>query len=125
MGHPVVTGVSVATHDKTAAAWSAEFMTLNNLPAGYIVLGDPSISGFTSQHRNTIHWNKLDTQPVGVQQRMHCLATERTIGASQLKWQLQQFRENRIVAKTGVAFAAECRPTLAAAVLHKQITYLL
>ena len=36
----VITGLSGSTHDKTAAAWSREFMTyLDNLPAGYVVLG--------------------------------------------------------------------------------------
>ena len=36
----IITGLSGSTHDKTAANWSREFMFfLDNLPAGYVVLG--------------------------------------------------------------------------------------
>jgi len=42
----VITGLSGAMHDKKAAAWSAELMTfLNNLPTGFVVLGDPAYQG--------------------------------------------------------------------------------
>jgi len=42
----VITGISGATHDKTAAGWSAELMAfLNNLSAGFVVLGDPAYGG--------------------------------------------------------------------------------
>jgi len=42
----VVTGLSGATHDKTAISWSANFMAfLNALPADYAVLGDPAYRG--------------------------------------------------------------------------------
>jgi hypothetical protein len=42
----VITGLSGSTHDKTAASWSAEFMTfLDNLNDNYVVLGDPAYRG--------------------------------------------------------------------------------
>ena len=118
----IVTGVSGATHDKTAAAWSVEFMTLNNLPAGYIVLGDPAYRGL---HPNILtpytgpnlapHQTAFNNECTRLRQ-----IVERAIGASQLKWRVQQLKENRIAGKTGVGFAAKC--TLAAAVLHNRFT---
>ena len=45
---------------------------------------------------------------------------ERSIGASELKWRIQQLKDNRIAAKRGVLFASEC--TMAAAVLHNRFT---
>ena len=41
-----VSGLSGATHDKTAISWSANFMAfLNALSADYAVLGDPAYRG--------------------------------------------------------------------------------
>jgi len=45
---------------------------------------------------------------------------KRGIGTTQLKWRLQQLKEDRIVAKKGVLFASQC--TAAAAVLHNRFT---
>jgi len=48
VGSDVITGISGATHDKTAALWSADFVFvafLNNIPDGYVVLGDPAYRG--------------------------------------------------------------------------------
>jgi len=45
---------------------------------------------------------------------------ERSIGASQLKWRMQQLKENRLAAKKGVIFASQC--TMAAAILHNRFT---
>ena len=37
----VITGLSGATHNKTVASWSRELMDFwDNLPAGYVVLGE-------------------------------------------------------------------------------------
>ena len=119
----IITGLSGSTHDKTAAAWSADFMHfLNNLPAGYYVLGDPAyralhprvITTFSGHHL-TPHQLAFNDSCTRIRQ-----IVERTIGASQLKWRVQQLKENRIAAKSGVVFAAQC--TIAAAVLHNRFT---
>jgi len=117
----IITGCAGSTHDKTAASWSGELRQfLDNLPAGYVVLGDPAYRGL---HRNvvtTFTGHNLLPQ----QQQFNAACTrlrqivERSIGASQLKWRIQQLKENRIAAKKGVMFAAHC--TVAAAVLHNR-----
>ena len=119
----IITGCAGSTHDKTAASWSLQLRRfLDNLPPGYVVLGDPAYRGL---HRNvitTITGHNLTQQ----QQRFNDACTrmrqivERCIGASQLKWRIQQLKDNRIAAKKGVVFASRC--TIAAAVLHNRFT---
>jgi len=119
----IITGLSGSTHDRTAAAWSADLMHfLNNLPPGYYVLGDPAyralrprvITTFTGYNLtpDQLAFNNSCTR---IRQIVEC-----TIGASQLKWRVQQLKNNKIAAKAGVVFAAQC--TLAAAVLHNRFT---
>ena len=48
----IITGCAGSTHDKTAASWSAELKQfLDNLPHGYVMLGDPAYRGL---HPNVI-----------------------------------------------------------------------
>jgi len=119
----IITGISGATHDKTAAGWSAEFMAfLDNLPAGYVVLGDPAYRGLHQKIMTT--YTGANLTPYQINFNYSCTRLrqiiERTIGASQLKWRVQQLKENRLAAKSGVIFPAQC--TLAAAVLHNRFT---
>lgn len=119
----VITGLSGATHDKTAASWSAEFMAfLNNLPAGFVVLGDPAYRGLHPKVITTFTGANLTREQLAFNDEATRLRqiVERTIGASQLKWRVQQLKDNRLAAKKGVLFAAQC--TLAAAVLHNRFT---
>jgi len=119
----VITGLSGATHDKTAAAWSAEFMAfLNQLPVGYVVLGDPAYRGLHPNVITTFTGAHLTQQQLNFNNDCTRLRqiVERTIGAAQLKWRVQQLKDNRLAAKKGVLFAAQC--TLAAAVLHNRFT---
>lgn len=119
----VITGISGATHDKTAASWSADFMAfLNNLPNGYVVLGDPAYRGLHPKVITTYTGANLLPHQVVYNDDCKRLRQiiERTIGASQLKWRVQQLKENRLAAKTGIIFPARC--TLAAAVLHNRFT---
>ena len=56
----VVTGLSGATHDKTAISWSANFMAfLNALPPEYVVLGDPAYRGLHPQVITTFSGGNL------------------------------------------------------------------
>jgi len=119
----IITGCAGSTHDKTAASWSVELRQfLDNLPQDYVILGDPAYRGL---HRNVIT-TFTGAHLTAEQQQFNDACTrirqvvERTIGASQLQWRLQQLKENRIAAKNGVKFAAQC--TLAAAVLHNRFT---
>lgn len=119
----VITGCAGSTHDKTAASWSVELRRfLDNLPPGYVVLGDPAYRGLHQNVMTTLIGHSLTQQ----QQRFNDACTrirqvvERCIGASQLKWRIQQLKDNRIAAKKGVLFAARC--TVAAAVLHNRFT---
>ena len=119
----IVTGCAGSTHDKTAASWSVELRQfLDNLPAGYVVLGDPAYRGL---HRNVVTtFTGHNLLPQHQQFNSACTRlrqiVERSIGASQLKWRLQQLKENRIAAKKGVLFTAQC--TVAAAVLHNRFS---
>jgi hypothetical protein len=119
----VITGLSGSTHDKTAAAWSHQLRHfLNGLPAGYVILGDPAYRGFHPNVISTFTGHNLSAD----QQSFNDACTrlrqivERTIGASQLKWRIQQLKDNRIAAKGGILFPAKC--TIAAAVLHNRFT---
>jgi len=69
----IITGLSGATHDKTAASWSAELIGfLNNLTAGHVVLGDPAYRGL---HPNVVTTctgaNLARTGSAELQQRLH------------------------------------------------------
>jgi len=119
----IITGCAGSTHDKTAASWSAQLRQfLDNLPPGYVVLGDPAYRGLHTNVVTTYVGHNL--QPHHQQFNDACTRmrqiVERSIGASQLKWRIQQLKENRIAAKKGVLFAAQC--TIAAAVLHNRYT---
>jgi len=117
----VITGLSGATHDKTAASWSAEFIImifLNDLPAAFVVVGDPAYRGLHPKVITTYTGANLTRQQVDFNNERQIV--ERTIGASQLKWRIQQLKDNRLAAKKDVLFAARC--TLAAAVLHNRFT---
>lgn len=119
----VITGLSGSTHDKTAAAWSQELRAfLDGLPAGYVILGDPAYRGWHRNVISTFTGNNISPEHLSFNDACTRLRqiVERTIGASQLKWRIQQLKDNRIAAKKGVLFAARC--TIAAAVLHNRFT---
>lgn len=119
----IITGCAGSTHDKTAASWSAELKQfLDNLPHGYVMLGDPAYRGL---HPNVITTFTGHNLPPDRQQYNDACTrirqiVERSIGATQLKWRVQQLKENRLAAKKGVMFASQC--TVAAAVLHNRFT---
>lgn len=119
----VITGLSGSTHDKTAAAWSHDLVQfLNNLPQGYVILGDPAYRGLHPRVITTCTGNNLSRDQIAFNNACVRIRqiVERTIGASQLKWRVQQLKENRLAAKMGVLFASRC--TIAAAVLHNRFT---
>jgi DDE superfamily endonuclease len=119
----VITGLSGSTHDKTAASWSAELRVfLDALPPSCVVLGDPAYRGLHPKVITTFTGNHLCQQHLAFNNECTRLRqiVERSIGASQLKWRVQQLKENRIAAKKNVVFASRC--TLAAAVLHNRFT---
>ena len=95
---------------------------LNNLPAGYYVLGDPAYRALHPRVITTLTGHNLTPDQLAFNDS--CTRSrqivERTIGASQLKWRVQQLKDNRIAPKSGILFAAQC--TLAAAVLHNRFT---
>jgi len=120
----VITGLSGSTHDKTAAAWSIPFRHfLDALPGNYVVLGD---AAYTGLHPRVITPVVQRQQLTAAQQSYNDACTrirqivERSIGATELKWRIQQLKDNRIAAKKGVKFAARC--TVAAACLHNRFT---
>jgi len=119
----IVTGLSGSTHDKTAAAWSLELRQfLDNLPPMHVVLGDPAYRGLHPNVISTFTGHNLSAEQLSFNAactRMRQIV-ERSIGASQLKWRIQQLKDNRIAAKKNVVFAARC--TVAAAALHNRFT---
>jgi len=119
----VITGLSGSTHDKTAAAWSLRLRQfLDGLPDGYVVLGDAAYRGLHARVITPLVGNNLTAEQQAYNNA--CTRTrqivERSIGASELKWRLQQLKDNRIAAKKNVVFASQC--TIAAAVLHNRFT---
>jgi hypothetical protein len=120
----VVTGLSGSTHDKTAASWSIQLRQfLDGLPDGYVVLGDAAYRGL-HQRVITPLINNGHLTPANQSFNDACTRirqiVERSIGASELKWRVQQLKDNRVAAKKGVLFASRC--TIAAAVLHNRFT---
>ena len=119
----VISGITGRTHDKTAAEWSMEFMTfLDTLPPDVVVLGDAAYRGL---HRAVIH--PFIGRNLNAGQRnfnLECSRlrqiVERSIGAIQLKWRMDQLKENRYPAKKGPLFAAKC--AVATCVLHNRYT---
>lgn len=127
----IITGCAGSTHDKTAASWSVELKQfLDNLPPGYVMLGDPAYRGLHASVITTFTGNNLP--PDHQQFNNACTRirqiVERSIGATHLKWRIHQLKEwrihqlkeNRIAAKKGVLLASQC--TVAAAVLHNRFT---
>ena len=119
----VITGIPGPTHDKTATEWSDEFMTfLDTLPQDVVVLGDPA---YRRLHRAVVHpftGHNLDQQQQNYNLQSSRLRqiVERSIGATQLKWRMEQMKENRYPARKGPLFAAKC--SIACAVLHNRFT---
>ena len=83
----IVTGCAGSTHDKTAAMWSVELRQfLDNLPPGYVVLGDPAYRGL---HHNVVTTYTGHNLPADRQQFNDACTrirqiVERSIGASLL-----------------------------------------
>ena len=115
-------GLSGSTHDKTAAAWSVPLRQfLDALTDNYVVLGDAAYRGLhprvitpvVSRQQLTPDEQAYNNACTSIRQ-----IVERSIGASQLKWRMQQLKENRLAAKKDILFASQC--TMAAAVLHNR-----
>ena len=109
-------------HDKTALEISVEFVEyLGAPPANVVVMGDAVYRGiipnlvvpFTGHL--TPEPNQFNTELTAARQII-----ERVMGAKQVKWRMQQLKENRFAAKGGVEFASRC--VVAAAVLHNRFT---
>lgn len=119
----IVSGISGAAHDKTAISWSQEFRQfLDELPCNYVVLGDPAYRGYHEKVITPFVGHNLNEYQVAYNNACTRLRqiVERTIGASQLKWRIQQLKDNHIPAKSGVVYASQC--SIAAAVLHNRFT---
>lgn len=120
----IITGLSGSTHDKTAASWSIQLRQfLDAVPDGYVVLGDAAYRGL-HQRVITPLINNGRLTAANLAYNDSCTRirqiVERSIGATELKWRVQQLKDNRIEAKKGVLFASRC--TMAAAVLHNRFT---
>ena len=90
----VISGISGATHDKTAAEWSPELMNfLENLPEGYVVLGDPAYRNLHDRVMHTFVGRGLDDAQLAYNDRAKRLRqiVERAIGATEIKWKMDQF----------------------------------
>lgn len=118
----IITGLPGTTHDKTAVEFSFTIMDyLNNLPPQYAILADSAYRGLHHKVK-TLHRGQLNA----AQRNFNDIAApirqlvERAIGASQVKWRIQQGKENRIPAFSGPIFPSKC--TMAAAVLHNRFT---
>ena len=119
----VITGLAGSTHDKTAASWSIALRQfLDALPDGYVMLGDAAYRGLHDRVITPVIGRNLtpDQEEYNASCTRIRQIVERSIGATQLKWRVQQLKENRLAAKKGIAFAAQC--TIAAAVLHNRFT---
>ena len=95
---------------------------INQLPDDVVVLGDAAYRGL---HPNVIipfTGNGLNTAQIRFNADHSSLrqVVERVIGATELKWRLNQLKDNRFPAKKNVLFASKC--TLATAVLHNRYT---
>jgi hypothetical protein len=119
----IITGLPGATHDKTAAEWSDEFIRfLDGLPENYVVLGDPAYRNLHRAVVVTFTGRNLNQQQLAFNDRCTRIRqiVERSIGATELKWRFNQMKENRYPAKYGPLFAAKC--TVATCVLHNRFT---
>ena len=119
----IVSGIPGSCHDKVAIEWSGHFMAfLDNLPNDYVVLGDPAYRGLHVKVLTTFTGGNLT--PEQIQFNLSCTRirqiVERSIGAFQIKWRLQQLKENRMAAKYNPLLATQC--SIAASVLHNRFT---
>ena len=122
----IITGLPGSTHDKTAVEFSPVVMNyLNTIPPYYAILADSAYVGLHNKIRTTLK-ARPGHQLTRAEQQYNATAArirqkvERVIGASQVKWRIQQAKENRIAALCGPQFASKC--TMAAAVLHNRYT---
>ena len=122
----IITGLPGSTHDKTAVQFSATIMNfLNTIPPYHAILADSAYVGLHNKirtiikarpgHRLTPAEQEYNAQAIRIREKV-----ERVIGASQVKWRIQQGKENRIAALSGPIFASKC--TMAAAVLYNRYT---
>ena len=119
----IISGLPGATHDKTAAEWSAELMLyLDQLPEDYVILGDPAYRNLHPAVLHTFTGRNLNPEQLAFNNQCTRLRqiVERTIGATELKWRINQLKENRYPAKYGPLFASKC--TVATCVLHNMFT---
>ena len=118
----VVAGVPGAAHDKTAIEFSDEFVDfLATLPPDFVVVGDAAYRGLQRIMVPHIGHNLTPEQQAYNEDISRARQiVERCIGATQLKWRMQQLKENRFAAKKSAEFASKC--VVAAAVLHNRFT---
>jgi hypothetical protein len=123
----VITGMPGRMHDKTALLHSGVFQAyLNNLPNGYVVLGDSAYQGF-NQVKLRVPYHGVNLNQLTRQQRQYNKlhsslrsVVERVNLCLQVEWRILQMKECRLPAKTGVTRASQL--ILAAAVLHNRFT---
>jgi hypothetical protein len=118
----VIAGIPGSAHDKTAADWSGELRTfLDRLPANTVMLGD---AAYRNLHPQVIVPFSGQLTPAQRIFNNSCTSlrqiVERTIGATELKWRMEQLKENRYPAKGGPLFASKC--AVATCVLHNRFT---
>lgn len=119
----IVTGAPGATHDKTAVEWSDELLQfLQNLPEPYRVIGDAAYRGYHDNVLVPYTGQGLAQEQLQFNDRFSRLRqiVERAIGATEIKWRMNQLKENRFPAKEDTDFASKC--TIATAVLHNRYT---
>lgn len=119
----VISGLPGSTHDKTAIEWSVDFIRyLDQLPENYVVLADPAYRNFHPAVLVTFTGRNLQPDQLAFNDRCTRLRqiVERGIGAIELKWRMNQMKENRYPAKYGPEFAAKC--SVATCVLHNRYT---
>ncbi len=122
----IVAGVPGSSHDSVAIRQSPWFMRyLAALPQPYVVVGDIAYIGL-SPNLMTPH-RKPRGRNLSPQERQENklisskrILAERVNNCLEVKWRMNQQKENRLPALKGPDFAAKCM--IAAAVLHNRFT---
>jgi len=117
----VLTGVSGRAHDKNAIEWSPRLRTwLDNLPPNHYILGDSAYLGYHEKcltlFRNPNHLQQLfNNEAARIRTKV-----ENVIGAQECIWRILMTKENRVPAKSGLAFPSDV--CLSVAVLHNRFS---
>lgn len=94
----VTSGIPGSSHDKTAAEWSQALrQLLNGLPQDVAILGD---AAYRVLYPNVVvPFTGCNLTAAQLQYNQQCTPlqqiVERSIGATELKWRMEQLKENR------------------------------